>query len=213
MPNVKATVVICDDHPLFREGLATALADTDAFDVIGEAGTLGELTALVDRRAPDLILLDVDLPDGSGVDAVRTLAPTAKVLVVSAHDDVALVVGAMRDGAIGFVRKDADPAELLRLVGRAAAGQTALNGEMALRVAESLRSPDSPTSPQIGDLSPRQREVARLVADGLTNREIADAMCLSEGTVKNHVTRILDHANVPDRTKLAVLVARGRLRL
>lgn len=213
MPNVKATVVICDDHPLFRGGLATALADTDAFDVIGEAGTLGELTTLVDRRAPDLILLDVDLPDGSGVDAIRALAPTAKVLVVSAHDDVALVVGAMRDGAIGFVRKDADPAELLRLVGRAAAGQTALNGEMALRVAESLRRPDSPTSPQVGDLSPRQREVARLVADGLTNREIANAMCLSEGTVKNHVTRILDHANVPDRTKLAVLVARGRLRL
>lgn len=206
-------IVICDDHPLFRGGLASAMADVPDFSVVGEAGSKGELAELLEDSEVDLVLLDADLPDGSGLDLVSELATRASVLVISAHDDVDLVARAMRDGAIGFVRKDSEPRELIRLVQRAAEGRTALSGEMALRVAESLRKPamDDVRPRSLASLSPRQREVARLVAEGLTNREIAERSCLSEGTVKNHVTKILERAGVTDRTKLAVLVASGRL--
>lgn len=210
---METRIVICDDHPLFRGGLVSAMADVPDFSVVGQAGSKGELAEVLDRGEVDLILLDADLPDGSGLDLVRELAIRASVLVISAHDDVELVAQAMRDGAVGFVRKDSDPRELIRLVQRAAEGRTALSGDMALRVAESLRKPaaDEAHPRSLESLTPRQREVARLVAEGLTNREIAERSCLSEGTVKNHVTRILERAGVTDRTKLAVLVASGQL--
>ena len=190
---METRIVICDDHPLFRGGLVSAMADVADFEVVGEAGSKHELAEVLDRSEVDLILLDADLPDGSGLDLVSELATRAAVLVISAHDDVMLVTRAMQDGAVGFIRKDSDPRELIRLVQRAAEGRTALSGDMALRVAESLRKPvDDATHPRsLASLSPRQREVARLVAEGLTNREIAERSCLSEGTVKNHVTRIL----------------------
>jgi RNA polymerase sigma factor (sigma-70 family) len=110
-------------------------------------------------------------------------------------------------------RKDADPLELLRLVRRAAEGKTALSGDMAVRVAESLRrDPDEQHFDQaMSSLSPRQREVVALVADGKSNREIADELCISEGTVKNYVTKILEVMGVSDRTKLAILLVRHQM--
>jgi RNA polymerase sigma factor (sigma-70 family) len=159
------------------------------------------------------VLLDVDLPDGSGMDAVAEVAAVAKVVMLSAHDDPNLVRRAMQDGAIGYIRKDTEPADLLRLVRKAAEGGTALSGDMALRVAESLRrDPDEVAFERsLESLSPRQREVLSLIADGKSNREIADTLCISEGTVKNYVTKILEVAGVSDRTKLAVLLVRRQM--
>ena len=161
----------------------------------------------------DLVLLDVDLPDGTGVDAVAEVAAITSVVMISAHDEPNLVRRAMQEGALGYIRKDADPLELLRLVHRAAEGKTALSGDMALRVAESLRrDPDERAFDQsLAVLSPRQREVVALVAEGRTNREIADTLCISEGTVKNYVTKILEIMGVTDRTKLAVLLVRYQM--
>lgn len=206
-------IVICDDHPVFRGGLAAALGAEPAFEIVGETGTLAELRTLLAEVRADLVLLDIDLPDGNGADAVAELASRATVVMISAHDEPNVVRRAMQDGAAGYIRKDTDPPELLRLVHRAAEGKTALSGDMALRVAESLRrDPDERVfEERLASLSPRQREIAALIADGRSNREIADALHLSEGTVKNSVTRVLEVMGVPDRTKLAVLLVRYQM--
>jgi RNA polymerase sigma factor (sigma-70 family) len=210
---VVTRILICDDHPVFRGGLAAALAGEDDFELVGQVGTLEELRVAAGTAHPDLVLLDVDLPDGSGIEAVADTARQATVVMISAHDDPNLIRRAMQDGAVGYIRKDSDPVELLRLVRRAAEGKTALSGDMALRVAESLRrDPDERAfDERLASLSPRHREVVALIADGRSNREIADAMSISEGTVKNYVTRILEVMGVTDRTKLAVLLVRHQM--
>lgn len=207
-------IVICDDHPLFRGGLVAALEAEDGFEVVGHVGTLDELRSMIAEAKADLVLLDLELPDGSGLDLVETVASTATVVMISAHDDPELVRRAMNEGAVGWIRKDSDPVELLRLVGRAAEGKTALSGEMALRVADSLRRDpqDRAFEAALGSLSPRQREVVALIAEGRTNREIADELFISEGTVKNYVTAVLEIMGVSDRTKLAVLLVRHQMR-
>ncbi len=206
-------VLICDDHPLFRGGLAAALEAEDGFEVVGQVGSLAELRAVLDAGGVDLVLLDLELPDGTGLDAVAEVAAGCNVVMISAHDDPGLVRRAMKDGAVGWIRKDTDPVDLLRLVHRAAEGKTALSGDMALRVAESLRrDPDERAFEEsFASLSPRQREVVALIADGRSNREIADELCISEGTVKNYVTAVLEAMGVSDRTKLAILLVRHQM--
>jgi DNA-binding NarL/FixJ family response regulator len=203
-------VLICDDHPVFRQGLSAALSAEDDFVTVGQAGSIAELRNALARVETDLVLLDIDLPDGTGLDVVAEIAGRSPVVILSAHDSPAFVRRALQDGAIGFIRKDAEPVDLLRLLRRAADGRTAMTGELATRVAASLR-PDRPGRPveaAVASLTPRQREVVALIAEGRSNREIAEALYLSEGTVKNYVTRILDAVGVTDRTKLAVLVVR-----
>jgi RNA polymerase sigma factor (sigma-70 family) len=206
-------VLICDDHPMFRGGLAAAIGAEDDFCVVAEVGTVGELRQALAHTSTDLVLLDIDLPDGSGSDLVAEVAARSAVVMISAHDAPGLVRRAMEDGALGYIRKDADPVEVLRLVRRAASGRTALSSEMAMRVAESLRrDPDERAFDQnLAALTPRQREVVSLVAEGHSNREIADRLCISEGTVKNYLTRILEVTGASDRTNLAVLVVRHQM--
>lgn len=206
-------ILVCDDHPVFRGGLAVALEAEGDFEIVGQVGSIAELrVALAEVRA-DLVLLDVDLPDGLGIDVVGEVLGSAAVVMISAHDDPNLVRRAIQEGALGYIRKDADPLELLRLVRRAAEGKTALSGDMAVRVAESLRrDPDEQAFDEaMSSLSPRQREVVALVADGKSNREVAEALCISEGTVKNYVTKILETMGVSDRTKLAILLVRHQM--
>jgi RNA polymerase sigma factor (sigma-70 family) len=203
-------IIVCDDPAPFRAGLVAALAQEHDLDVVGEAGSLAELRRHLARTGADLVLLDVEMPDGSAVDAVAEVAGGTSVVMISAHDHADLVRRALRDGALGYIRKDAEPAEVLRLVRRAAEGKTALSADMALRLAESLRlQRDRATVEQaLASLTPRQREVVALIAEGRTNREIAERLYLSEGTVRNHVTRVLETLGVPDRAKLAVLLVR-----
>lgn len=207
-------ILVCDDHPVFRGGLAAALEAEPDMEVVAQAGSVAELRRQLAAGPADLVLLDVDLPDGDGDAVVSEVAAHAHVVMLSAHDQPNLVRRAMQDGALGYIRKDAEPTELLRLVRRAAEGKTALSGDMALRLAESLRrDPDERAFDEaLASLSPRQREVVALIADGRSNREIADALCISEGTVKNYVTRILEVMGVSDRTKLAVLLVRHEMR-
>ncbi len=207
-------IIVCDDHPVFRAGLAAALADEPDIELAGQAGSLGEVRRLAGGTEVDVILLDVELPDGNAIETVAQLATRAAVVMISAHDHPDLVRRALREGALGYIRKDADPAELLRLIRRAADGKTAISGDIALGLADSLRHERGVALEEaVASLSPRQREVAALVAEGRTNREIAAHLFLSEGTVKYHVTRVLDVLGVPDRTKLAVLVVRHQMLL
>ncbi len=206
-------ILICDDHPMFRGGLAAALANEEDLEVCGQVGSLGELRESGELSAADLVLLDVELPDGKGTEVISEIAASVAVVMISAHDDPHVVRKAMQDGALGYIRKDTEPVDLLRLVRRAAEGKTALSGDMAIRVADSLRrQPDEVAFEQnLASLSPRQREVVALIAEGKTNREVADALCISEGTVKNYVTKILEVVGVSDRTKLAILLVRQQM--
>jgi DNA-binding NarL/FixJ family response regulator len=208
-------IIVCDDHPVFRAGVAAALADEPDIELVGQASTLAGLLRLVDALEVDVILLDVELPDGSAIEAIAQVAASGAVVMISAHDHPDLVGRALREGALGYIRKDADPAEVLRLIRRAAEGKAAISGDIALGLADSLRRARGGVAVEdaLASLSPRQREVVALIAEGRTNREIAAHLFLSEGTVKNHVTRVLEVLNVGDRTKLAVLVVRHQMLL
>lgn len=175
-----------------------------------EAGSIVDLRSSLTRIPVDVLLLDLDLPDGSGMDELANAAGSTRVVIFSAFASGRTVKDALGRGATGFLRKDASPDEMLRSIRRAASGQTVLAADVALALADSLRvEPEAVAFRRhVEALTTRQREVLSLLAEGRSNREIAGALFLSEGTVKNHVSQILEVLDVPDRTRLALLVAR-----
>lgn len=203
-------VAICDDHPFFRTGLSGVLRAEEDLDVLIEAGSIDELSCGLENVDVDVILLDVELPDQSGLDALPELAAARNVVMLSAFDDPRRVRRAMQAGALGFLRKDAAPREVIKGIRDAFAGKTVLSAELAISLAEAMRAdPDEREfRRRIEAFTPRQREVLELIAEGNSNREIADKLFLSEGTVKNHVTNLLQALSLPDRTRLAILANR-----
>jgi DNA-binding NarL/FixJ family response regulator len=203
-------MAICDDHPVFRAGILGLLRDEPDLQIVVEAGTAAELERGLDANEVDLVLLDLDLPDRHGLEIVASVADRARVLVLSAFDDARSVRTALERGATGFVRKDAPPASLLEAIRSAAGGTAVLAPDLAVRVAGAMRteSAERELARKLDLLTDRQREVLALLADGRSNREIARSLFVSEGTVKNHVTQILQTLDVTDRTRLAVLLAR-----
>ncbi len=206
----KLRIAICDDHPVFRSGLKGLLSAEEDIDVAVEAGSIAELEPLLASNPVDLLVLDVELPDRSGIEALPELIGRQPVLMLSAFDDPRRVKRALDAGASGFMRKDAAPKELLRSIRDAAGGKTVMSADLAIRLAEAMRTdPDSREFRRIvTSFTPRQRDVLALIAEGRSNKEIADKLFLSEGTVKNHVTHILQALQVPDRTRLAVIANR-----
>jgi len=203
-------IALCDDHPVFRGGLVNLLHQERGLHVVIEAGSTAELFAALQRTPADLVVLDIQLPSESGLDAIERLVAGGRVLVLSAFDQPSLVKQALKAGAQGFVRKDASPRVLLKAIRDAGAGRTVLAADLALRLAESLRAePDRlDFERRVRALTTRQREVLSLLSDGRSNREVAGKLFVSEGTIKNHVTQILQTLGVRDRTRLAVLLAR-----
>jgi DNA-binding NarL/FixJ family response regulator len=203
-------VGICDDHPVFRAGIRSLLESAPDLTVAFEAGSIADLRTSLSTITADVLLLDLDLPDGSGLDEVAGAAGSTRVVILSALSSGRTVKDALGRGATGFLRKDASPDEMLRSIRRAASGQTVLAADVALALADSFRvEPDAVAFRRhVEALTTRQREVLSLLAEGRSNREIARALFLSEGTVKNHVSQILAILQVPDRTRLALLVAR-----
>jgi DNA-binding NarL/FixJ family response regulator len=186
------------------------LHQEEELQVVVEAGSTAELFAALATRPADLVVLDVQLPSECGLDAIEKLVGPRRVLVLSAFDDPSMVKRALKAGAQGFVRKDAAPRVLIKAIRDAAAGRTVLAADLALKLAESLRAePDRlDFERRVRALTSRQREVLSRLADGRSNREVAGALFVSEGTIKNHVTQILQALGVRDRTRLAVLLAR-----
>jgi DNA-binding NarL/FixJ family response regulator len=213
MPAIK--LALCDDHPVFRTGLVAMLRDEKDLRVVIEAGSTAELLAAMAKTPVDLVLLDVQLPNENGLDVIDKIAVGRRVLVLSAHDEPRMIKRALKGGAQGFVRKDAPTKTLLKAIRDAAAGKTVLAADLAMRLAESLRAePDQVDfEDRVRSLTPRQREVLALLSEGRSNREVAKALFVSEGTVKNHVTQILATLGVRDRTRLAVLLARYDIEL
>jgi len=209
-------VVLADDHPVVREGLRGMLAAEPDIEVVGEAASGPEAVALASRIQPDVVLMDLRMPGGDGVEAIRQLAGTT-VVVLTTYDSDADILRAVEAGAAGYLLKDTPRAVLADSVRAAARGETVLTPAVAGRLLGAMRTPPGPALEQ---LSARETEVLALVARGLTNGEIARKLFLSEATVKTHLLRACGKLGVSGRTaavtkaiEIGALPAPGRLRL
>ena len=204
-------VVIVDDHPMVREGLRSVLAG-EATEIVGEAGSGAEAIDAVERLRPDLVVLDVALPDVDGVAVLRrvkAIAPATAVLIVTMHDDPRVVRQAVEAGASGYVLKGASRRELLAAVNAVRHGEAVLDPALLRAVVAGAAAESPARSPDA--LSPVEHEVLALIADGLTNRQIGARMRWSVATAKKYVQQILQKLGASDRTQAAVAAMRRGL--
>ena len=210
MTTVPLGVFLVDDHEVVRTGLRALLEADQDIDVVGEAGTVAAALARIPAAKPKVAILDVRLPDGSGVEVCREIRSTspeiACVMLTSYTDDEALIASIMA-GAAGYVLKQVGSLDLIETVRRAGAGQSLLDPSLTERVLDRLREGPK-LDPRLARLTPQERRILDLVAEGYTNRQIADAMSLAEKTVKNYVSNLLAKLGVERRTQAATFAAR-----
>ncbi|MEU1267322.1 response regulator transcription factor [Streptomyces sp. NPDC005799] len=204
-------VLLADDQTLVRAAFAMLVESARDMDVVGQAGTGREAVELTRAERPDLVVMDIRMPDLDGIEATRLIAADAelrdvRVLVLTTYDTDENIVEALRAGASGFLVKDTRPAELLDAVRTVAAGEALLSpGPTARLIERFLRSPSTPATGGPECLSDREREVLALVARGLNNAEIAEALGLSPLTAKTHVSRIMGKLGARDRAQLVMV--------
>ncbi|HLN65425.1 MAG TPA: response regulator transcription factor [Symbiobacteriaceae bacterium] len=203
-------VLVCDDHSIVREGLRAVLEDGE-FTVVGEAADGSEVLAAARRCQPDVILMDLQMPELGGIEAAKLVSaelPGVKILALTTFVDEKLVVECLRVGVHGYVIKDVDKTELKRHIRAVYRGEAIIDpkvtGVLMARVRTGTGAgPDRSDIP----LSPQQLTILRFVAQGLSNREIAEQMSLSENTVKGHVAEVLHRLNVKNRVEAAILAS------
>lgn len=208
---IPITVLLVDDQALFREGLRTLLSVQPDLEIVGEAANGEEAVRLAVALRPDVVLMDLQMPVLDGVAAtrhLRNLQPACRVIVLTTFDDDEYVFEGLRAGAAGYLLKDAPSEKLVEAIRAAARGESFLQPSVAAKViAEFARITDRPSphrQPLIEPLSGRELEILALIAKGASNKEIAGALFIAEGTVKNHVTNILTKLAVRDRTQAAL---------
>jgi DNA-binding NarL/FixJ family response regulator len=201
-------VVVVDDHPLFRAGVVAALLTAEDVEVVGEAGDVASAVEAATALRPHVVLMDLQLPDGSGIDATRTILTASddvRVLVMTMSNDDEAVVAAMRAGARGYVIKGAGRDELLHALRSVAAGGAVFSPQVADRLSGFFSSLAAvPGKAAFPSLTDREREVLELVARGFDNRRIARELFLSDKTVRNHVSNVLSKLEVEDRAEAAI---------
>ncbi|WP_053720961.1 response regulator [Saccharothrix sp. NRRL B-16348] len=208
-------VVVCDDEQLLREALTRLIDAAPDIEVVGVAADGSEAVAAVDRHAPDVVLMDIRMPVLDGIEATRRISGRTKVLILTTYDLDSYVYAALEAGASGFLLKDAPSERLRDGIRIVASGQAVLAPEATARMISAFR-PAMPTaedralSQAVRRLSPRERQVCELLAEGLANDEIAQRLAISRYTVKVHVSNILGKLGVPDRVH--VVLAWSRLR-
>ncbi len=204
-------VLIADDHPIFRDGLRAMLGSDPDFELVGEATTGEEAVSMVAESQPDLVVMDVQMPDGDGIEATRGIirdSPHVRVLIVTMFDDDGTVFRAMRAGARGYVLKGANYKEMLRAIRAVGHGEAIFSPQVAMRLMDFFAGARPSTLPEVfPELSDREREILDLIASGSKNPEIAQDLFLSPKTVRNHVSNILHKLQVADRTE-AIIRAR-----
>jgi two-component system response regulator DevR len=207
---VPITVFLLDDHEIVRRGVADLLEAEDDITVIGEASTQEQAVGRVHALDPDVAILDVRLEQGNGIEAcreIRALHPRTACLILTSFTDDEALFHAIMAGAAGYVLKQIRSSELVDAVRRVASGQSLLDPAITARVLERIR--DGPKQDErIARLSPQERQVLELLAEGMTNRQIADRLYLAEKTIKNYVTAVLSKLGMARRTEAAVYAAR-----
>jgi DNA-binding NarL/FixJ family response regulator len=198
-------VVVVDDHGLFRDGVRSRIgADVE---IVGEAGTVDEAVAAIERESPDVVLLDVHMPDGGGLAVLRRATesrPDVRFLALSVSDAPADVIDLVQAGALGYVTKTIEPGDLVDAVRRVAAGEAVFMPSLAGFVLEAL-------DPELARLTPREREVLRLIARGYLYKEVGLELDISPKTVEHHVSAVLRKLQLSNRHQLSHWATRRRL--
>jgi NarL family two-component system response regulator LiaR len=206
--NEPISVLIIDDHQLVRKGVREFLETQSDIMVVGEAGTGDEAVFLADQHVPDVILMDLVMPGGvDGVEAtrrVKKVSPRTQVVVLTSYHEDEHIFPAIRAGALSYVLKDIGSTELADVVRKAAQGEAVINSCVAARLVQELRGSRDVSPNPFTELTEREIEVLRLIADGLSNARIAEKLVISEKTVKGHVSNILGKLHLADRTQAAV---------
>jgi RNA polymerase sigma factor (sigma-70 family) len=203
-------VLIADDDDLMRAGLAELLSGDPSIEIIGEASTGREAIERSRRLGPDVVLMDVRMPDLDGIAATSELArtlPRARILILTTFEQDDYLFGALRAGASGFLVKRTRPEELIAAVHTIAAGDSLLSPSVTSRVIERMAQhpmTEPAAQDKLDELTPREREVFRLMARGLSNREIATALVVEESTIRTHVKRILMKLGLRDRVQIVI---------
>jgi NarL family two-component system response regulator LiaR len=201
--------MITDDHMMVRKGLATVLSTMSDFDVVGEAQDGEQAVLMFDHLLPDVVLMDLKMPRMDGVTAIRTIRehyPDAKIVALTSFDDDELVQQALQAGAMGYLLKNVTTDDLAKAIRAAYAGKRILAPEAADALLRSLRKDPPPGN----DLTDREREVLKLMVDGLNNTEIAGRLFLSPSTIKFHVSSILSKLGVTNRVEAVALAVKHR---
>jgi DNA-binding NarL/FixJ family response regulator len=205
----RVRVVLVDDDDLMRAGLRSVLSSDETIDVVGEAGDGREAVDRIRALRPDLVLMDIRMPDLDGISATREVlatSPDVRVVVLTTFEQDDYIFDALSAGASGFLLKRTQPEELIAAIHTVAEGDSLLSPSVTRRVVDRMASQPSPvrTSARLDELTPREREVLELVARGLSNREIAERFVIEESTVKTHVKRILMKLRLRDRVQAVV---------
>ncbi|WP_433715886.1 response regulator transcription factor [Nocardia sp. CA-084685] len=204
-------VFLVDDHQIVRRGVADLISAEPDLEVIGEAGTVSHAMARIPALRPDVVVLDVRLPDGNGIELCRELLnhhPELRCLILTSFTDEQAMLDAILAGASGYVVKDIDTLELIDAIREVGAGKSLLDNRAAAALMAKLREEAAAKTGPLATLTDQERTLLELLGEGLTNRQIAGRMFLAEKTVKNYVSRLLTKLGVERRTQAAVLATK-----
>jgi len=208
------TVLVVDDHEVVREGIVSSLDRRESFHVVAQAGTVAEAIAAAKRFQPDLVVMDVRLPDGSGVEACREIRsdhPDTRVVMLTSYPDEEAVLSAIVAGASGYLLKETRLRDLVKALETVGAGGSLLDPAVTGKVLDRVRRmANDDDDDELARLTTQERRILLLVAEGKTNREIAAEVFLSDKTVKNYVSSILSKLDLQRRTQAAAYMARHR---
>ncbi|HBV67095.1 MAG TPA: DNA-binding response regulator [Clostridiales bacterium] len=212
-------VLLADDQDILTEGLKLILGAEDDIEITGTANNGRKAYELCRIRRPDVVLMDIQMPELNGVEATSMIKrdfPEIKVIVLTTFNDDKYIYDALKNGASGYMLKDAPPSEIAGAVRSVFSGGGLIQPEVAAKVIDKFaqlanETVDKTTDPRLNLLTEREIEICRLIADGRNNKEISEQLFLSQGTVKNHITRILIKLDMRDRTQLAVFAVKNNL--
>jgi NarL family two-component system response regulator LiaR len=202
----RTSVLIVDDHEVVRNGIRSYLETNADFQVVGEAASGEEALALVSELIPDIVLLDLIMPGTDGIETtrrVKQISPRTQVVVLTSYHEDVHIFPALKAGAISYILKDMKMDKLVDVLHRAVQGEVTLHPRVAARVLQNIRG-DNEEPPLFTELTERELDVLKLIANGLTNSQIAEKLVISENTVKGHVSNILSKLHLADRTQVAV---------
>jgi DNA-binding NarL/FixJ family response regulator len=196
-------IIIVDDHPLFREGLKSIISRNPELELVGETGVGREALKLAENFKPDMVVMDISLPDSNGIELtkdIKKLSPATRVLIVSVHSKIDYITAAFQAGATGYVVKDAPSAKILQALELVSQGEYFLDGSVSYQVVKKLSEfPEQKaktTDPSYNNLTTREQEIFRLLAEDVKIRDIADKLYISPKTVENHKTNIMSKLNL-----------------